>query len=362
MHSADGDTRNSDAITKAVKTERFPGIMLTAETTYAEQEISLTYPTISYLKDMVESAPSIFAQDCYGEGWDFNFIPFIMDKYLVRHFRDCEKAGATGGGILHYVYQGKYHAFNTLQNINLELQARLMWDGGELDPEQVKRHWIEEHYGRDVIPDLLNAFNRVNLILSRIFYISQNGAWGARDGFPRFSWMLGSPFYFIEFFSTPGTRLSRDWTRRTASVRAIAMEEMRREKQEAVQQCESALEDLARVEGKMNKEKYVSLLARFIALWYYARACQIVLEVGYYFKNAFIEPYDPEAKDPVRNLDGAGLRLEALVREARADSRLMGLEEDIYRFGLEARFLQVAEEFSHELAAAIKERKAGMVT
>lgn len=361
LHSAGGDTRNSDAVIKAVKTGRFPGIMLTAESTYTEQEFSLSYPTTSYLRDMVKSAPSIFTQDCYGEGWDFNFLPFIVDRYLIRHFRDCEKAGATGGGVLHYAYQGKYHAFNTLQHINLELQTRMMWEGGRLDPEQVKRHWIEKHYEKEVTPDLLKAFNRVNLILSRIFYIAENGSWGPRHGFPKFSWMLGGPFEFIEFFSTPGTLLTKDWTRRTASVRAIAMEEMRREKQEAVQQCESALEDLARVEGKMNKEKYAGLLARFIALWYYARACQIVLEVGYYFKNAFIEHYDPEAKDPVRNLEDAGPRLEGLVREARADSRLRGLEEDIYRLGLEGRFLEVAEKFSHDLAAAVKERKSVMV-
>jgi hypothetical protein len=358
MHSSAGDTRNSDAIIKAVQTGHFPGMMLETESTYTEQEFSLTYPTIHYLPDMVKTAPSIFAQDCYGEGWDFNPLPFIVDQYLVRHFRDCEKAGATGGGVLHYVYQGKYHAFNTLQNINLELQTRMMWEGGSVDPEQVKLRWLEKHYGKAAAAGLLKAFNRVNLILSRVFYIAGNGSWGLRHGFPSFSAMQNAPFWFIEFFSPPGTLLTKDWTRRTAAVRATSMEQMRQEKQEPVDQAALALQDLARVKRRLRQEDYSGLLARFVALWYYARAGQSLLEIGYYFKNAFIEHYDMQATDSVRNLAEAGRRLRSLVSEARADSRLRGLEEDIYRLGLEKKFLQRAEKFSLELDADMKKRNA----
>lgn len=353
MHSAAGDTRNSDAIIKAVKTGRFPGMMLTAESTYTEQEFSFDYPTSFYLTEMVKSAPSIFTQDCYGEGNDYNYFPFIVDKYLVRHFRNCERAGATGGGVLHYVYQGKYTAFNTLQNINLELQTRMMWEGGSINPEKVKRQWIEEHYGKAAASTLLKAFNRVNLILGRMFYIAKNGSWAVRGGLRRFTSLssaLGAPFFNEEFFSKPGTPLTKHYTRVTASVRAISMKEMRQEKQEAIDQCMLALRDLGDTKGKINQRDYTALLARFVAMWYYARACRLILEVLYYFKNGFLGCSDPEAKDSVQRLKEAGYRLEALVREARNDIRLRGLEEDVYRFGLEESFLQPVEQLCHDLA------------
>jgi len=353
MHSAAGDRRNADAIIKALKTGRFPEIVTCTETTWTQQHFSLTYPTTYLVKDMIQCGHAIFYQDCYGEGLDFPFIPFIVDQYLVRHFRACEKAGAKGGGVMWGPYQGRYHQFNTLQNINLELQTRMMMEGGDIDPEQVKREWIEKHYGERAAPHLLRAFNRVNLILSRIFYIAENGWWGLPT-FPSFSTMVGGTyFWWIEFFSKPETPLKAEWTRRTASVRAIPMKQMRQEKQEAVRECELALRDLAKAKGKMKDEDYNALLARFVALWYYARACQIVLEVGYYFKNTFLpfEPY-PEAKDPERDLEEAAHHLKALVDKARADSRLKSLEEDVGQYGLEGNFLQLAEKFCQDLAGA----------
>ena len=356
MHSAGGDTRNSDAVVEQAASGRFPGMLLTAESTYTEQEFSLTYPTTFYLNRMVAAAPSIFAQDCYGEGWDYDFIPFIVDQYLVRHFRDCEQAGATGGGVLHYVYQGKYNAFNTLQNINIDLQTRMMWEGGEINPDEVMQHWVEKRFGTKAGPPLLSVFKKVNFILSRIFYIAGNGSWGPRYGFPKFSSMLGSPFRFIEFFSPPGTPLAGDWTRRTAKVLAIPMSAMRQEKQEAVDQSELALQSLTRAAAVLKAGDYSSLLARFVALWYYARGCQIVLEIGYYFQNAYISHYDSEAKECVANLQKLEQSLRNVVAEARRDSRLKGLEEDVYSIGLEGRFLSVAEQFSDQLAKEIEVR------
>jgi len=44
------------------------------------------------------------------------------------------------------------------------------------------------------------------------------------------------------------------------------------------------------------------------------------------------------------------------VAEARRDSRLKGLEEDVYRIGLERRFLTVADEFSDQLVSEIEVR------
>ncbi|MHC4798214.1 MAG: hypothetical protein ACYTF1_16395 [Planctomycetota bacterium] len=358
MHSAGGYTRSPKATIKALRTKRFPEIITVSESTFSEQEFSLTFPTTMFLKDQVECGPAIFAQDCYGEGWDFNFLPFIVDQYLVRHFRDCEKAGAKGSGVLHYIYQGKYHAFNTLQNINLELQTRMMIEGGGIDPEQVKRQWIERHYGKDAAPDLLQAFNRVNPIISKIFYIAGDGAWGARQGFPTIELMLGKWETWIEYFSKPGTPLVKDYTRRTASVRAIHMEQMRQEKREAVEECERTLQDLARARNLMKKQDYDALLARFLGLWYFARGCELALEVGYYFKNAYIEHYDPEAKDCIRNLENARAQILALVKQVRADDRIRrGLEQDIHQYGLERKFLQPADKFCRDLASEMTKRQ-----
>lgn len=358
MHSAAGDTRNSDAVVRQAASGKFPSMFLTAESTYTEQEFSLTYPTTFYLNRMVAAAPSIFAQDCFGEGWDYDFIPFIVDQYLVRHFRDCQEAGATGGGVLHYVYEGKYNAFNTVQNVNIELQTRMMWEGGGINPDEVIQQWIEKRFGTKAGPALLPLFKRVNLILSRIFYIAGNGSWGPRHGFPQFSWMLGAPFYFIEFFSPPGTPLVKDWTRRTAKVVAIPMEAMRQEKQEAVDQSKLAQDDLTRLESFLEPAAYRSLLARFSALWYYSRGCQTVLEIGYSFKNAYISHYDSNATDSVTNLRKQEQSLRNIVAEARNDARLQGLEEDVYRFGLERRFLSVTEQFADQLAKEINVRSS----
>lgn len=187
-----------------------------------------------------------------------------------------------------------------------------------MDPEQVKLRWLKEHYGKAAAAGLLKAFNRVNLILSRVFYIAGNGSWGLRHGSPSFSAMQNAPFWFIEFLSPPGTLLTKDWTRRTAAVRATSIEQMRQEKQEPVDQAALALQDLARVKRRL----------------------------------------DMQATDSVRNLAEAGRRLRSLVSEARADSRLRGLEEDIYRLGLEKKFLQPAEKFSLELDADMKKRNA----
>lgn len=134
------------------------------------------------------------------------------------------------------------------------------------------------------------------------------------------------------------------------------MAAMRQEKQEAVDQAELAIQGVVKAEPDLKIADYRSLLARFVALWHYARGCQIVLEIGYYFKNAYISHYDPEAKQCEEHLGKLEQSLRDMVSEARGDARLRGLEEDVYRLGLNERFLTVAEKFSDELAKEIKSR------
>ncbi|MCP3886478.1 MAG: hypothetical protein GY700_13615 [Propionibacteriaceae bacterium] len=106
----------------------------------------------------------------------------------------------------------------------------------------------------------------------------------------------------------------------------------------------------------MDGVEYGALLGRFTALWYYARACQLTLEIGYYYKNLFVEHYDPEATDLLRNLRANVGQLQALVREARLDMRLRGLEIDVYREGMEDRILERAEQFCDDVIKALQSR------
>ena len=80
--------------------------------------------------------------------------------------------------------------------------------------------------------------------------------------------------------------------------------------------------------------------------------------MGYYFKDAYIEHYDPEAKDCIRNLENAREKILALVNQVREDDRLRrGLEQDMYQYGVDRESRHLADKFSRNLASEMRTRQ-----
>jgi hypothetical protein len=121
--------------------------------------------------------------------------------------------------------------------------------------------------------------------------------------------------------------------------RAIPISQMREEKRRAVQQAGELLRYLESHKRDLDGGDYRLLLPRYVALLYYARAAEQLVEALYNFTNLHIRAYDPGCTNPRQGLERAVQSLTKIYGEMQEDERLLLLERDVYYRGLKPNFL-----------------------
>jgi hypothetical protein len=114
---------------------------------------------------------------------------------------------------------------------------------------------------------------------------------------------------------------------------------MREEKHRGVRLAGELLAYLESHKKEFDSCDYKVLLPRYVALLYYARAAEQLVEALYNFTNLHIRAYDPACSNPRQGMEQAAQTLAAIHEEMSDDERLQLFERDVYYRGLKPNFL-----------------------
>jgi hypothetical protein len=316
------------------------GLRLRAESTEYEQVFSDKFP--SYPFERVKAAgDGMCDHDIHIEGLqDFPWLPNIVDHFIVRHTLDGIKAGLRGGGAMWYIYRPHYSPINDLSGINMELLSRLLWNPRE-PVDTIWERWLRRRFGVEAASPASELLRSTQEVLNQIFYFdNRNATFWFQYGFPKdLSWLMRPAWgQLIEYFQPPGTPLYAHPFSAACKERAIPMSQMRAEKQAAVRKSGEMLEFLCQHRQEFKTSDYRTLHPRYLAMWYYARAAEQLVELLYNFTNLHIRAYDPACHEPRQGMEQAVAALEKIHREMVEDDYLFWLEPDVYYRGLKEHF------------------------
>ncbi len=321
--------------------DRPHGLRLRAESVPYEQVFSDTFPSYPFGR-IALAGDGMCDHDIHMEGLqDFPWLPNIIDHYVERHTKAGIEAGLRGGGAMWYIYRPHFSPINSLGQINMELVSRLLWDPDE-PVEEIWNRWLRRRFGSRAAPSAEHLLRSTHEVLNGILYFNnKNATFWLQYGFPgNLRWLMRPDWgQMIEYFQPPGIPLYAHPFSAAAKERTIPMTQMRGEKQEATRRARDLLEYLTTHREDLGECDYRILLPRYVALVYYARAAEQLLEALYNFTNLHIRAYDPECKDPRRDMELAISRLNEIHQEMLDDERLWLLEPSVYYRGLKPYFL-----------------------
>jgi hypothetical protein len=321
--------------------DRPGGLRLRAESVPYEQVFSDKFPSYPFEK-LAEAGDGMCDHDIHMEGLqDFPWLPNIIDHYVVRHTMAGVKAGLRGGGAMWYIYRPHFSPINSLGQINMELVSRLLWNPEE-PVEQIWDRWARRRFGPRAAESAEHLLRSTQDVLNGILYFNnKNATFWLQYGFPAdLRWLMRPRWgQMIEYFQPPGTPLYAHPFNAASRERTIPMRQMRQEKQKATRQAQELLEYLITHRIDFRDSDYRILLPRYVALFYYARAAEQLLEALYNFTNLHIRTYDADCRTPRRDMELAMTSLEEIHQELLDDERLWLLEPSVYYRGLKPYFL-----------------------
>ena len=321
--------------------DRPGGLRLRAESVPCEQVFSDKFASYPFEK-VAAAGDGMCDHDIHMEGMqDFPWLPNIIDRYIVRHTRAGIKAGLRGGGAMWYIYRPHYSPVNDLSQINMELLSRLLWNPDE-SLDRIWNRWLNRRFGRTGAQAASHLLRSAHPVLNDILYFNNtNATFWFQYGFPKnLAWLMRPTWgQLIEYFQPPGTPLYAHPFSAVNKERAIPISQMREEKRRAVSQAGELLRYLESHKRDFDGGDYRTLLPRYVALLYYARAAEQLVEALYNFTNLHIRAYDPACKNPRQGIERAVQNLGKIYDEMQEDERLLLLERDVYYRGLKPSFL-----------------------
>jgi hypothetical protein len=339
-----------DALVEMGKS-RAGGLRLRAESVPLEQVFSDRF--VSYPFEKVAAAgDGMSDHDIHIEMMqDFPWLPNIIDRYIVRHTLASIQAGLRGGGAMWYIYRPHYSPINSLAQINMEIVSRLLWNPKE-PVDSIWQRWLNRRFGPRAAPTAGRLLRSTHGVLNDILYFNNtNATFWFQYGFPgNLAWLMRPTWgQLIEYFQPPGTPLYAHPFSAVNKERAIPVSQMREEKRRAVKQAEALLNDLEEHRRDFDGYDYRTLLPRYLALLYYARAAEQLLEALYNFTNLHIRAYDPACVNPRQGMERATQALAKIREEMREDERLSLLEPDVYYRGFKPYFLDAVPTLLEDL-------------
>ncbi|MFB3902441.1 MAG: hypothetical protein ACE15E_03245 [Acidobacteriota bacterium] len=318
------------------------GLRLRAESTEYEQVFSDKFPSYPFER-VKQAGDGMCDHDIHMEMMqDFPWLPNILDHFVVRHTMGGVNAGLRGGGAMWYIYRPHYSPINSLGGgINMELLSRLLWNPKE-PVDAIWDRWLRRRFGPEAAASASQLLRSTQEVINQVFYFdNRNATFWFQYGFPKdLNWLMRPDWgQLIEYFQPPGTPLYAHPFSAACRERAIPISQMRAEKQAAVAKSAEMVRFLKLHRKEFQGADYKELLPRYLALSYYARAAQQLVEILYNFTNLHIRAYDPACKDPRKGMEQAMATLGAIHAEMVEDEGLAGLQPDVYYRGLKPFFM-----------------------
>jgi hypothetical protein len=192
--------------------------------------------------------------DLWGEYWGWGEIPCCLASYLSERMNYCYDRGVTRywGRVSWAFIDDLYNG--TLNEVNYVLLARLLWDR-RADVGQVVRSWAARRFGQDAAEGIVDLMSLTWEIVRHMMYADDmliNSHSHPPESLTRFRYLMRD---FSAAFFEDGAERSRITPENIARWLA--------EKQQAIQECERAVEILAELEPCLAPEQHRELYATF---------------------------------------------------------------------------------------------------
>ncbi len=246
---------------------------------------SLTLPNNQFFYQ-IKNNPLLVETDIFGEYFGKGRLPIMLKEHIKEKVEYCKKFSPYG--YVNRIDREGFHPFGTVNEVNLDIMYALMSD---LDPDIA----IDEFFSREYpdvsqeVKDIMSRTEEINrkLLNCKDYYFMQGSF------FPELNHSKNH-FYFDLVKKNCDIRsdewfIPKNWKR-------SSIEDLFSEKDEVVNLATELLQRVKALDGKIEKNRYDSLLLQFNNLYYSAKAWRILLEVFYDYVQYFEGDVSFEAK------------------------------------------------------------------
>ncbi len=314
LHSPGGQRKTVNSILGTVS--KFHDITVQSDCTWSDWSLHL--PTSPFLKKISNTNKTFMSFDCYGEYFGRNGVPTCTPYWIEKHFREGVKIGIVGANgriatghdvawphtnVIPRENEEKnfgtpcneerrnleLSCFDTLSGLNMSVLAALMWNP-DADPNEIMEVWIEETFGERGKSYLTSAFGKVENISSKVFFT--NTLYTVFQSVLRPTFDQFKLSGFLSLFEPPGTPFPGDEVREQSwfsfegwptseGLKTVSVSEMRKEKEEAIRLCESAIRDIKQAKEHISHDAYGFLINQFEGLLEVSRVFRMLIDVLY---------------------------------------------------------------------------------
>ncbi len=303
---------------------------------------SLTLPHNAFLKQ-IKNNPLLVETDIFGEYFGKGWLPIMLKEHIKEKYAYCE--GFSPLGYANRVDREGKAPFGNVQEVNLAIMEACM-EGKDVD-EAIAAYFEREYplvaEELQAVMEETEALNR-KLLTAKTYYFMQGSF------FPDLNHSKNH-FYF-EMMKSNCRIASNEWFIPVGWERG-ELQEIFAEKDEVVERATACLEKVERMAGKIEENRYQSLLTQFKNLYYAARAWLCLLDIFYHYVRYF-ESGERENEEAFYN---ATERLLAVDKEGRAD---VGDTLDYFlnkTAGLNDGLVHAIERFVEEVKASFQAEK-----
>ncbi len=273
---------------------------------------SLTLPHNAFFKQ-IKNNPLLVETDIFGEYFGKGRLPIMLKKHIEEKYAYCQSFPNVG--YVNRIDREGKHPFGTVNEVNLEIMLALM-EGRDTQKA------IDDFFAREYpevaaeVQDIMLPTEELNrkLLNNKNYYFMQGSY------FPELNHSKNH-FYF-EMMKKECCIASNEWFIPVGWQRGD-LQEIFDEKDEVLQKATKLLERVKALQGKVEKNRYASLLTQFKNLYFAARAWRELLNVLYAYVRYFETADDQYESDFYAATDS----LLAIDREGR---EVVGDNNDYY--------------------------------
>ncbi len=237
---------------------------------------SLTLPHNQFFKQ-IKNNPLFVETDIFGEYFGKGRLPIMLKQHIIDKVKYCQEFSPIG--YVNRIDREGYHPFGTVNEVNLEIMHALM--SGEDVEKAIDDFFNKEYAGAsEEVKDVMARTEEINRkLLNNNNYYFMEGSF-----FPELNHSKNH-FYF-EMFKKNCEIYSKEWFIPKNWVRG-EIADIIAEKDEVVSLSTELLARVEKLNGKIDKARFNSLLWQFRNLYYAARAWRKFVDILIDYVNYF---------------------------------------------------------------------------
>ncbi len=299
---------------------------------------SLTLPNNKFF-EKIKNNPLLVETDIFGEYFGKGRLPVMLKEHIIEKVNYCKKFSPLG--YVNRIDREGYHPFGTVNEVNLEIMHALM--SGE-DVEQSIDNFFNKNYAgvAEEVKDIMSGTEELNrkLLNNNNYYFMQGSF------FPDLNHSKNH-FYF-EMMKKDYKIASDEWFIPKNWVRGT-IESIFEEKDDVVERSVKLLERVKALDGKIEKNRYASLLMQFNNLCNSAKAWRKLVDILY----DYVKYFEGEASFEQKLYTDVEMLFE-IDKEGR---NIIG-DTDDYHLNMGAYTPRSAQVFAKEVLESFKAEKA----